>query len=353
MIDPRRLFSRSPANPILTAADLPFPVNSVFNPGAVQFDGDTLLLMRAERFTGQSFFVIGRSSDGVSDWRFDADHDLVPDLVAHPEDRFGIEDARIVEVPGQGFFVVFTSFSSAGPVVSLARTDDFHHFERRGVICKADDKDAAIFPRQFGGYWLLVHRPTQDFNEPSRYLAFDNLTRRLTRRPVRSPLVFANICLSRSTDMATWRGHARLIEARTGGWWDANKVGMGPPPLETPDGWLLLYHGVRVTASGCLYRSGLALLDLDDPFKVIARGNDFVLGPEAPYERAGDVPNVVFPSGWILDPDGRRLRVYYGAADSSVCMATADLPELLAYLREKPAAETVLARRPPVDAVAP
>jgi predicted GH43/DUF377 family glycosyl hydrolase len=112
---------------------------------------------------------------------------------------------------------------------------------------------------------------------------------------------------------------------------------MGPPPLETPDGWLLLYHGVRTTASGCLYRGGLALLDIDDPTKVVARGSEFVLSPETPYERTGDVPNVVFPSGWILDPDGRRLRLYYGAADSSVCMATADLPVLLAYLRERAA----------------
>ena len=329
MTDPGRLLARSPVNPILTAAAVPFPVHSVFNPAAVQFGGETLLLVRAESFSGHSFLVMARSADGVSDWRFDADHDLVPDAAAHPEDRFGIEDARIVEVPGRGFFVTFTSFSARGPVVSLARTDDFRHFERMGVISGTDDKDAAIFPRRFEGDWLLVHRPD------------------------RGPLMPADICVSRSRDMQTWDAGATLLAARDGSWWDANKIGMGPPPLETPDGWLLLYHGVRITGSGCLYRNGLALLDLDDPTKVVARGDDFVLGPETPYERTGDVPNVVFPSGWILDPDRRRLRVYYGAADSSVCMATADLPELLAYLRPKPAAETARARRlPSVDAAA-
>jgi predicted GH43/DUF377 family glycosyl hydrolase len=327
------LFTRSDANPLFTADDLPYTANSVFNPGAVRANGETLLIMRAEGFTGQSHFVVARSADGISNWRVDPDHDLLPDPLRHPEDRFGIEDARIVEIPElAAFYVTFTSYSAEGPVVSLAKTKDFHHFERLGIICPAHDKDAALFPRRFDGDWLLIHRPTRDFNlSTSRSMrSLDRFGRRLTGRPQHSE--FANICLSHSHDLLTWDQTVRLIAARDGGWWDAQKVGLGPPPLETSEGWLILYHGVRITGSGCLYRSGLALLDLTDPTKILARGNEFILGPETLYERTGDVPNVVFPSGWVLDPNGHTVRVYYGAADSSVCMATGEIPELLEYL---------------------
>jgi predicted GH43/DUF377 family glycosyl hydrolase len=309
-----RLFVRSGANPILTARDLPYAVNSVFNPAAAQVGAETVLLARAERFTGQSHLVVARSADGVTGWRFDHDQGLVPDPANHPEDLYGIEDARITAVPEFGYLVTFTSYSAQGPVVSLAATRDFHSYERMGVIAGADDKDAAILPRRFGGQWLLIHRPVRDPQGP------------------------AHIRFSRSPDLRTWTDGGILLPAREGGWWDARKVGMGPPPLETEAGWLMIYHAVRTTGSGCLYRNGLALLDRDDPTRVIARSDEFVLGPEALYERTGDVPNVVFPEGWILEADGRTLRIYYGAADSSVCLATAELPELLAYLRRYPVA---------------
>ena len=312
-LDPRTLLSRSPANPILRARDLPYPVNSVFNPGAARVGDDTVLLARAERFTGQSHLVVARSADGVSGWQFDLEHDLQPDPERHPEDRWGIEDPRIVFSPElERHLVTFTSYSGDGPVVSLATTADFHSFDRLGVICPPDDKDAAILPRRFGGDWLLIHRP------------------------VREPGVPANLCVSRSRDLRNWRAPEILLPAREGGWWDARKIGMGPPPMETDEGWLLLYHGVRTTGSGCLYRSGLALLDLEDPTRVIARGDDFIFGPETLYERTGDVPNVVFPEGWVLADDGRSLNIYYGAADSSVGLATAKLDDLLDYVRRFP-----------------
>jgi predicted GH43/DUF377 family glycosyl hydrolase len=314
MQNPRALFTRWPGNPILTAHDLSEPVNSVFNPGAVRFRGETLLIMRAEGFSGHSRFVIARSADGIANWQVDSGHDLIPDPANHPEDHSGIEDARIVEAPGFGFFITFTSYSEQGPVVSLARTEDFRHFERLGVVCPADDKDAALFPRQFDGHWLLIHRPLP--------------------HPAQAGIVPGNIYLSRSTDLKNWAAPELLLAARGSGWWDAGRIGLGPPPLKTPEGWLILYHGIRVTASGSLYRSGLALLDLEDPMKVIARATDFVFGPETAYERSGDVPNVVFPEGWVLDPNGHTLRVYYGAADSSVCLVSAEVPALLAFLQD-------------------
>ena len=114
----------------------------------------------------------------------------------------------------------------------------------------------------------------------------------------------SHMWLSFSPDLRHWGDSRVLLPARRGGWWDANKVGLGPPPLLTKNGWLVCYHGVRVTASGSIYRLGLALLDRDDPTKVLARGNEWVFGPHEGYERRGDVPDVVFPGGWILRDDG-------------------------------------------------
>jgi predicted GH43/DUF377 family glycosyl hydrolase len=127
-----------------------------------------------------------------------------------------------------------------------------------------------------------------------------------------------------------------LLHARRGAWWDANKIGLSPPPLETPEGWLLMYHGVRVTAGGCLYRLGLALLDLEDPCRVLRRSDDWIFAPETRYERQGDVNGVVFPCGWIVDEPSGALRLYYGCADTSLGMATGQLSEVLDYLRGCP-----------------
>jgi predicted GH43/DUF377 family glycosyl hydrolase len=142
--------------------------------------------------------------------------------------------------------------------------------------------------------------------------------------------------------MRHWGDHRLLLEAREGAWWDASKIGLGPPPLETSEGWLLMYHGVHTTAAGAIYRSGLALLDLDDPSVILRRSDDWVLSPTALYERSGDVPDVVFPCGWLADEASDLLRVYYGASDTSVAVATARLSEVLDYLLACPAPE----RRP-------
>jgi predicted GH43/DUF377 family glycosyl hydrolase len=155
----------------------------------------------------------------------------------------------------------------------------------------------------------------------------------LIHRPVAvSPRDMAHIWLSWSPDLHYWGEHSILLPAREGGWWDAHKVGLGPPPLLTERGWLLLYHGVRVTVSGSLYRLGLALLDADRPERVLARSSEWVFGPRAPYELTGDVPGVVFPCGWTLGDDGDTVRMYYGAADTSICVATGSLAALLDWL---------------------
>ena len=137
------------------------------------------------------------------------------------------------------------------------------------------------------------------------------------------------ILLSRSADLVSWSAPEQVLQPRAGAWWDSLRIGIGPPPLRTEHGWLLVYHGVKDTVAGQLYRVGLALLDLDEPTRVLRRLPTWILAPLAPYERTGDVPNVVFPCGLVHDAASDEVRLYYGAADTSICLATASLAELL------------------------
>jgi predicted GH43/DUF377 family glycosyl hydrolase len=148
------------------------------------------------------------------------------------------------------------------------------------------------------------------------------------------PGLGTHMWLSYSPDLKYWGEAQVLIAAQRGSHWDANKIGLGPPPLLTKEGWLICYHAVRTTASGSIYRVGLAMLDRDDPSKVIARSNEWVFGPREPYEQMGDVPGVVFPCGWILRDDGDTVHVYYGGADTVVCVAEASLSQMLQHLRD-------------------
>lgn len=307
------LFKRHVGNPILSAADWPYPVHTVFNAGACQVAGETILLVRAEDRRGHSHLTIARSTDGVSNWRIDPAPSFAPDVVNHSEELWGIEDPRLTWMEDrQEWIIAYTAFSPSGPLVCLARTTDFASFSRLGPVMPPEDKDAALFPRRFGTRYAMIHRPVSAGSNG------------------------AHIWLSFSPDLIHWGSHHILLHARRGAWWDANKIGLSPPPLETEAGWLILYHGVRHTAGGCLYRLGLALLDLEDPRRVLRRSDDWVFAPEQPYERQGDVGNVVFPCGWILDKPTGVIRVYYGGADTCIALATANVSDLLAYLNSCP-----------------
>ncbi|MFW6189730.1 MAG: glycosidase [Planctomycetota bacterium] len=308
--DGRHLFKRSELNPLLTADDWPYPVNSVFNAGAVRLhDGKTLLLARAEDMRGISHLSAARSGNGVTNWQIDPEPTFLPDPVNWPEEIWGIEDPRITWIPErEEYAIVYTSYSRGGPGVALAFTEDFRHFDRMGMVLSPDDKDAALFPRRFDDRWAVIHRP----------VSMD--------RPW-------HIWLSMSPDLRHW-GEARiLVQARRGAWWDARKIGLSTPPLETDQGWLIFYHGVRETAHGSLYRLGAALLDKDEPRRVLLRSGEWMFGPEAPYERVGDVADVVFPCGLTLGEDGETLHLYYGAADTSICLATSTLSQVLDWLQ--------------------
>jgi predicted GH43/DUF377 family glycosyl hydrolase len=140
--------------------------------------------------------------------------------------------------------------------------------------------------------------------------------------------------VSFSPDLRHWGDHTVTIMARRGPFWDANKIGLSPPPLQTREGWLIIYHGVKLTPAGSTYRLGLALLDLEDPTKSILRSEPWIMAPREHYERMGDVHDVVFPCGYTVGDDGDTLNMYYGAADTSICLATASICELLAWLKE-------------------
>lgn len=308
------LFQRHPNNPILTARNWPYPAHTVFNAGACQVEDETVLLVRVEDRRGHSHLTVARSHDGVSNWRIDAQPSFPPDPVNFSEEAWGVEDARLTWVEErQEWIIAYTAYSPSGPLVSLATTKNFTSFTRLGPVMPPEDKDAAVVPRRIGNRYAMIHRPVSTGSSG------------------------AHIWLSFSPDLTHWGDHHILLPARRGAWWDANKIGLSPPPLETPEGWLLLYHGVRHTPGGCLYRLGLALLDLENPWQVLRRSDVWIFAPQMPYERQGDVNGVVFPCGWILDQASGVIRMYYGGADSCLALATARLDDVLSYLRTCPA----------------
>jgi predicted GH43/DUF377 family glycosyl hydrolase len=304
------VFHRHKLNPILSAENWPYPINSVFNAGATLLaDGTTLLLCRVEDRRGLSHFCAARSANGIDGWQIDPQPTLLPDSEKHPEELWGIEDPRITFVPElKKYVIVYTAYTRDGPGVALALTEDFHTFDRYGVIMPPEDKDAALLPCRVDGHWALIHRP------------------------VSAPR--AHMWISYSSDLKHWGSHKLMMEARKGAWWDANKIGLSPPPIETPEGWLVIYHGVKQSCSGCIYRLGLALFDLSKPELCLKRGSEWIFAPQENYEQRGDVGNVVFPCGHTIGSDGDSINIYYGAADTCIALATGSIREMLNWLKQ-------------------
>ena len=308
------LFLRHAGNPILTAADWPYPVNAVFNPAAAAVDGETVLLARVEDRRGISHLSVARSTNGIDGWVVDPEPLLAPDG-SNSSEQWGFEDPRCVWVDElRRFVITCTAYGPAGPAVFLATTQDFRSVERYGIVRHPEDKNAALLPYRVDGRWVLLHRPKTQFGGGH-----------------------GEIVLSRSDDLVSWSAPEQMLQPRSGAWWDSLRIGLGPPPLRTEHGWLLVYHGVKETVAGEIYRVGLALIDLDEPTHVLRRLPDWILAPLAPYERTGDVPNVVFPCGLLHDPADGDVRLYYGAADSSICVATARFDDLLDAVLAAPA----------------
>jgi predicted GH43/DUF377 family glycosyl hydrolase len=308
MIQETHLLRRHPENPILTAAHFPHPVNSAFNAAAVKFNGRYLLLCRVEDLTGSSCLWLARSDDGI---HFTPDPE--PALLPSAEEpfaaveQFSLEDPRITPLEG-AYYITYIGFSQYDNTTLLARTYDFIHYERVGVITLPENKNVVLFPEKIGGRYAKLDRP-------------------MTQTTQRG-----DVWISFSPDLVYWGDPRPVMTARPRKW-DSYKIGAGAPPIKTPEGWLLIYHGVRTTAAGQLYRLGAALLDLEQPWRVIGRTAEAILSPIMPEEFEGNVGNVVFTCGAILEDDS-KLKVYYGAADHVMCLATAPLEEVIALCRQ-------------------
>jgi predicted GH43/DUF377 family glycosyl hydrolase len=286
---------------------LSFSANAVLNPGVVELDGEVILLLRVEDSRGVSQIRAARSPNGVDNWRIDERPLLEPDLPEHPFEEWGCEDARVTRVGTEQWLIAYTAYSRYGPAVSLATTSDFRQVIRLGVVMSPTNKDAAVFPEQFDGKWIMLHRPITAGYEHIWYVSADG-------------------------SFVNWISPGILLPQRGGPWWDGRRIGVGAPPIRTKEGWLLIYHGVKETMGYPVYRLGIALLDLENPRRVVARSSDWVFAPEADYEQRGLAPNVVFTCGAITRGD--ELWMYYGAADTVIGLAVAKSADLLKFVHD-------------------
>ena len=344
--------SRYMGNPIISPSDVKpsrpdFKVVCVFNAGVVRFQGEVLLLMRVaeipvndnksvelvpvfnddsgeleiksfdrtaagidfsdSRFvrtadeqylTSISHFRIARSADGLN-FRIDEKPAMFP---ANVYERFGIEDPRITFVDGR-YYINYSAISNiTGVTTCLASTTDFVNFTRHGVIFTPDNKDIAIFPEKING----------------KYYAFN--------RPASAEYKMRDMWISESPNLVCWGNHKRLMGARKG-FWDDGRIGCSAVPFLIDQGWLEIYHGASKEDRYCL---GAALLDKDEPWKVLARSKKPVIEPETDYELHGFFRNVIFNCG-VLYEEG-KVKIYYGAADTCIAYAEADLEEILGML---------------------
>ncbi|MDP6439005.1 MAG: glycosidase [Candidatus Brocadiia bacterium] len=302
----RGVFSRYKHNPLITVRDLPYQSNTVFNAGVADLGDEVVLLVRIESCSGRSHITVARSKDGVKGWKFE-EQALMHPVQDYPYESYGVEDCRITRMEDlDSWALVYTAYSEIGAGVALAMTKDFRTVERRGIMFPPEDKDAALFPSKIGDRYAIIHRPAE---------------------------MGGNIWVSYSPDLTYWGKSQLVLAVRGGPWWDGARVGAGLPPIRTDAGWLIIYHGVKIVARRPIYRVGAALLDLEDPHRMIGRARRWLMSPDAPYEWYGDAPNVVFPSGGFIRGD--ELWIYYGAADSCICLATAKLDDVLNIVLEE------------------
>ncbi|MHC4617285.1 MAG: glycoside hydrolase family 130 protein [Planctomycetota bacterium] len=299
------VIQRWEGNPLLTIEDIPFPCNTVFNAASAKHENQYILLLRVEDLTGRSVFALARSKDGYY-------FEVEPDPVMAPceeegcfkeYERKGLEDPRITRI-GDIYYIMYTAASIYGPLLALAKTTDFKTFERIALVSEPENKDGVLFPEKINGKYARLDRPVSGGE--------------------------GNIWLSYSDDLIMW-GNSRCVMTIRGDHWDSWRIGASCQPIKIEDGWLIIYHGVKAASSGPIYRLGAALLDRTDPSKVLCRTAIPILSPREYYERVGDVNNVVFSCGAILEDDGKSLKIYYGASDTSICLGTADINELMQF----------------------
>ena len=290
----RDIVARSEMNPLISLSDLPFRAGDIWNAAVVRFQGRYLMLITVEELEGH-YSIYRADSDDGEQFSINPEPFMIR-LQCCPSSNYesvGIRDPRITPLNGE-YFITCVADGDHGMRVALARTRDFKSVERLGYLSQVDVKNGVMFPRKIDGKYVLLKRP-----DPG-----------------------SSIWVSYSSDLEFW-GQCSVVMTPRGGFWDSTRIGASAPPIEIDEGWLLIYYGEKGTSAGPLVRLGAAILDRDDPSKVLARSNVPILAPRERYERIGDVPNVVFSTGVLLEGD--MLRVYYGASDSCICLGTTRL----------------------------
>ena len=322
------MIKRNVKNPIITRADIPeiYPelidVSSVFNPGAIKFNGRYILLLRVQNRGRETFIVKAESSDGID---FKVDNRIVDFKGMEKIDKkiYHVYDARITCLTGRQaniqnqFYVMFAMDMDEGCSLGLAKTNDFSEYQFLGIVSDDDVRNGVLFPEKINGKYLRFDRPNKV---------------QLEGGPASGNTIF----LSESDDLLKWKPKKAVMSGRFH-YWDEN-IGSGPPPVKTKEGWLQVYHGVAMHfASSNIYQAGVSLHDLNDPSIVLARSRCNILEPRELFELVGQVSNVVFPSGMIVEeyddngfaePESKVL-IYYGAADTSVGLAVTTIKELI------------------------
>ncbi len=296
------LIKRYPGNPVLTKASVPYPVATTHNAGMIKHQDEYIMLFRSHRLNGRSIIGKAVSTDGFN-FQVDPEPFLIPasEGIFKKYEAWGVEDPRIAFIDGE-YLITYSAYSQYGVRIGLAKTRDFRSVERFSLITQADYRNVVIFPAKFKGLYARLDRPHSDISPWSIWISY-------------------------SPDLRYW-GDSELIMKPVQYHWDEMKIGPGATPIETSRGWLNIYHGVFPTMAGSVYRLGVALHDLDNPARIIAVGDEWILQPEEAYEITGYVPNVVFSCGAIPEPDG-SVKIYWGAADTVMCVGTAAIDELV------------------------
>ncbi len=292
-------------NPIIDRYPIPCAY-SIYNSAVLPFEDRFVGVFRTEYKTRMPYLHVGWSKDGL---KWDIAHDKIQFQGAAPEIA-AMEyayDPRLTKV-GDDYYIQWCN-GYHGPTIGLARTRDFKTFEQLENAFLPYNRNGAIFPRQINGRYAMLSRPSDTGHTP-----------------------FGDIFYSESPDLEFWGRH-RHVMSKGINWWQGTKIGAGPSPIETSEGWLLFYHGVLNSCNGFVYSTGVALLDLEQPWKVLYRSAEHILTPEAPYETTGTVPNVVFPTAAVCDAPTGRIALYCGAADTVVSLAFTNANDLIPWLK--------------------
>ena len=265
--------------------------NSIFNSAVVPFEDGYIGVFRCDSRSISMDIFVGRSKDGIN-WTIE-------------------DEPRVCKIDDRYYVTWCNGYH--GPTIGVAYTYDFKKFIQLENAFIPFNRNGVLFPRKINGYYMMMSRPSDTGHTP-----------------------FGDIFVSQSKDMEFWGHHRYMMGAYKGdaSAWQSTKIGAGPVPIETDEGWLLIYHGVLTTCNGYVYRMGCALLDIDEPWKVKYRSKDYIMAPIMPYECMGDVPNVVFPCATLADADTGRIAIYYGCADSVTGLAFTTVDELISYMKE-------------------